>query len=36
VIGDGQTFEKAPFTGPDDTPKGKGKGKGKAKGKKAQ
>lgn len=34
VTGDGMTFEKPPFTGPDDTPKaGKGKGKGKGKAK---
>jgi uncharacterized sulfatase len=34
VTGDGMTFEKSPFTGPDDTPKaGKGKGKGKGKAK---
>jgi hypothetical protein len=32
VTGDGQTFEKPPFTGPsDDEPKGKGKAKGKGK-----
>jgi uncharacterized sulfatase len=32
VNGDGLTFEQPPFTGPDDSPKGK-KGKGKGKGK---
>lgn len=31
VTGDGQTFEKPPFTAPDDSPRGKGKGKGKGK-----
>lgn len=33
VTGDGLTFEKPPFIGPDDTPRGKGKGKGKGKAK---
>jgi uncharacterized sulfatase len=33
VTGDGMTFEKPPFIGPDETPKGKGKGKGKGKAK---
>jgi hypothetical protein len=33
VTGDGQTFEKEPYTGAGDPPRAKGKGKGKGKAK---